>query len=75
MAQIPIYDPSMLVWIDETGCDQLSSLRKYGCSIKGIPPQDHRILVHGKKYSTISVMAVEGVRDVDIVEGLMVTDS
>ena len=69
MSQIPIYDPSMFVWVDEIGCDQRNSRRKYGYSIGGIAPQDHRILVRGKRYSAISVMALEGVLDVDIVEG------
>ena len=40
-----------------------------GYSIRGIAPNDHRILIHGKRYSAISVMALEGVLDVDIVEG------
>ena len=59
MAQISIYDPRMFVWIDETGCDQRNSRRKYGYSIRGIAPQDHRILIRGKRYSAISVMALE----------------
>ena len=47
MAEVSIYDPSMLVWIDESGCDRRNSIRKYGYSVRGIRPVDHRILVRG----------------------------
>jgi len=68
MAQISIYDPSMFVWIDEAGCDQQNSRRKYGYSIRSIAPKDHGIIIRAKRYSAISVMAFEGALNVDIVE-------
>ena len=51
MADISIYNPAMLIWIDESGCDRRDSTRKYAYSIKGITPRDHRLLVRGKRYS------------------------
>ena len=69
MAEISIYDPSMFVWIDETGCDQRNCRRKYSYSIRGITPQDHRILVRGTRYSAIGIMSLEGIMDVHIAEG------
>lgn len=69
MAEISMYDPSMFIWIDETGCDKRNSTRKMGYSIRGITPRDHRILVHGTRYSGIGVMSLEGLHDVQIVEG------
>ena len=39
-------------------------MRKYGYSIRGIPPHDHWLLLHGVKYSGIAVMSLEGVLDV-----------
>ena len=36
-------DPSMLIWIDETGSDRRNALRKYGYGIRGQPPQDHSL--------------------------------
>ena len=71
MADISMYDPSMLVWIDETGCDRRHSMRKWGYSLRGMPPRDHRLLVRGKRYSAIPVISVEGVHDVYLAEGTM----
>ena len=69
MAEISIYDPAMFVWIDETGCDRQNSKRRYGYSVRGIPPRDHRLLVRGVRYSGITVMSLGGINDVQLVEG------
>ena len=69
MAEISMYDPSMLVWIDETGCDRRNSLRRYGYSIRGMPPRDYRLLIHGTRYSAIPVLSLQGIHDVQIMEG------
>ena len=69
MAEISMYDPSMLVWIDETGCDQRNTRRRYGYSIRGTPPCDHRLLVRGTRYSAIPMMSVQGIHGVQVVEG------
>ena len=29
MAKVSMYNPDMLVWVDETGCDRRNSMRKY----------------------------------------------
>ena len=47
MAEISVYDPDMLIWIDETGCDRRHSSRRFGYSIRGIPVCDQRIIVRG----------------------------
>ena len=36
MAEISKYDPAMIIWIDETGCDRRHSTRKWSYSIRGI---------------------------------------
>ena len=69
MSEISIYDPAMLVWVDETGCDRQNSMRKFGYSVRGIPPRDHRLLARGVRYSGIAVMFLEGMQDVQLVEG------
>jgi hypothetical protein len=69
MATISIYDPDMLVWTDESGCDRRHSARKYGYSLRGVPVHDHRILARGLRYSAIPVMSIEGVHDVYLAEG------
>ena len=69
MAEISMYDPSMLVWIDETGCDRRNSLRRCGYSVRGMPPREHRLLVRGTRYSAIPVLSLQGIHDVQIFEG------
>ena len=69
MAEISIYDPAMFVWIDETGCDRRNSRRRYGYSVRDIPPRDHRLLICGVRYSGITVMSMEGIHEVQLVEG------
>jgi len=49
----------MIIWINETGCDRRHSTRKWSYIIQGITPQDHRLLVRGKRYSAITSMSAE----------------
>ena len=56
-----MYDPSMLIWLDETGCDGRNTICKYGYSIRGMPLSDHRLLVQGVRYSAIPIMSMEGI--------------
>ena len=69
MAEIAMYDPAMLVFIDETGSDRRNGQRRRGYSVRGIPPRDHRLLIRGVRYSGIAVMSLEGLHDVHIMEG------
>ena len=69
MAEISIYPPNMLLWLDESSCDQRHAVRKYAYSIRGIPMCDQRILIRGTRYSTIPIVSVEGTQDVYIAEG------
>ena len=69
MADISIYDPAMIIWIDESGCDRRNNMRKFAYTIRGIPPVDHRLLVRGTRYSAITAISIKGVQDVVLVEG------
>ena len=68
MAEISVYDPSMLVWIDESGCDKRNCIRKRSYSIRGITPRDHRLLIRGTRYSAIPALSTEGIHDVYLCE-------
>ena len=57
MAEISLYDPSMLIWLDESGCDRRNTIRKYGYSMRGLPLCDQRLLVRGNRYSTIPIIS------------------
>ena len=69
MAKISCYDPAMLVWLDETGCDNRNALRKKGYSVRGMPLRDHQLLIRGVRYSAIPVMSLDGIHNVYILEG------
>ena len=71
MAQVSVYDPSMLVWLDETGTDARNTIRKYGYSLRGMPLCDQRLLVRGKRYTAIPIVSLEGIHDVYLAEGTM----
>lgn len=71
MAQISVYDPAMLIWLDETGCDHWHMIRKYGYSIRGISLCDQHLLLRGKRYSAIPILSLEGIHDVYLAEGTM----
>lgn len=71
MAQISVYDPSMFIWLDETGCDRRHMIRKYGYSIRGIPLCDQRLLLRGKRYNAIPILSLEGIHDLYLAEGSM----
>ena len=71
IAEISVYDPDMLIWIDETGCDRRHSSRRFGYSIRGIPVCDQRIIVRGTRYTAIPVLSTAGIHDVFIGEGTM----
>ena len=69
MAEVSLYDPSMLLWLDESGCDRRNTIRKYGYSMRGIPLCDQRLLVRGIRYSAIPIVSLEGMHDVYLAEG------
>ena len=64
-----VFDTSLCVWIDETGCDQKNAQRKYGYGIRGQTLRDFSLKLRGKRYSAISVLSTEGVEDTYITEG------
>lgn len=69
MAEVSLYEPGMLVWLDESGCDRRNSIRKFGYSIRGIRPSKRRLLIRGIRYSAIPIMTVYGLFDVFLAEG------
>lgn len=71
MAEVSAYDPSMLIWIDESGCDRRHATRKWAYSLRGMTPRDHKLLSRGKRYSVVPVMSTEGIHDIHIIEGTM----
>lgn len=71
MSEVSIYDPCMLVWLDESGCDRRDAVRKYGYSIRGTPICNQRLLIRGIRFTAIPVVSLDGIHDVFITEGTM----
>lgn len=60
MAHTILYTRDMLVWVDESGCDNRSTIRKFGYAINGQTPECHRFLARGKRISIIAAISSEG---------------
>ena len=45
MAEISMYDPDILVWIDETGSARRNSIWQYGYSLRGMPARVHQLQI------------------------------
>ena len=59
IAEMSAFDPAMIVWIDETGCDRRNVLCHFGYSIRGLPPQDYQLQLRGVRYSAIGILSKE----------------
>ena len=59
--QISMYDPDMLVWIDEMGSARRNSIRQYGYSLRGMPARVHQLTVGGRWLSAIPVLTTSGI--------------
>ncbi len=68
MAEISIFNPSMLVWVDETGFRRRNSIRAYGYSMRGMRATDYQLRVGNKSINAIGIMSLDGVEDVYISE-------
>ena len=69
MAEVSMYDPSIFLWIDESGCDQHNCKRKRGYSVRGMTLRSHCLLVRGIRYLAIPVMFLEGIHNLYLAEG------
>ena len=74
-AEMSAFDPAMILWIDETGCDRRNALRQYGYGIRGLAPQDHQLQLRGVRYSAIGILSMDGVQDVYITENTVNGDT
>ena len=65
-AQCSVFDPDTFVFVDETGSDHRTHIRKYGYALRGVTPEVRRpFLGHGQRVNaiigicTIGVIAME----------------
>ena len=56
----------MFIFLDETGADRREVLRRHTYSLRGKPAVAHRLLVRGQCLSSIAIMSIVGVLDVNL---------
>ena len=69
LLDVSVYDPGMLIFLDETGTDQRGAVRRFGYSLRGNPLQKESFLVRGKRMSAIAMISINGLLDVSIQDG------
>ena len=69
MAEISAYDPSMLIWLDETGSNKRNAVREYGYALRGMAPRNYTFKCGGKRYTSIASMSIGGLEDVYVTDG------
>lgn len=60
---VSIYEPEMLIFLDETGSDKRNTIRRHGYSLRGKPLVSHELLVRGERISAIAFMSMNGMLD------------
>ena len=58
---VSLYQPHMLVFVDETGSDCRDAMRKHGYGLRGKPPRSCKLLVRGERIYMITAMNEEGI--------------
>ena len=69
MAQVTVYLPEMLFFIDETGADNRNLVRRYGYSIRGKPLKTHSFFVRRERVSAIACISMAGLLDIKTLKG------
>ena len=61
-AQCSLFDPNIFVFVDETGSDHRSHIRKYGYALRGVTPEFRRPFQgHGQRVNAIIGICTTGV--------------
>ncbi len=69
VAEVSLYDPDMLVFLDETGSDRNTAMRKFGYSLRGLRCCCTKLLARGKRVSAIAALSSVGILDVQFLKG------
>ena len=68
---VSIFNPDMLIFLDESGCDNRDSVRKKGYSLRGKPARKQKLLVRGEHVSLLCTMSLEGILTCNLVRGVV----
>ena len=56
-------------WLDETGIDDRTYMRKYGYAIRGDTPRYRRLLNHGNRTYVITTLSTDGLVSIELING------
>ena len=74
MAETCCFSADKFVWLDETGCDKKTAIRKSGYGLRGVTPEYHRLLAKGKRISTVAALSVDGIIAAEYTDSSMNAD-
>ena len=66
MAHVMQFPREYFVWVDETGSDARTHIRRFGYSLLGVPPVYTRTLARGKRISAIAAISSDGLLSVEL---------
>lgn len=75
VAQCMLYKRDMFVWVDETGSDARSHIRKFGYALRGLTPTTHRVLSRGQRVNAIAAMSTTGVTAFELTKHTVTEDN
>ena len=67
--EMELYEPDMLVFVDESGADRRDSLRKFGYSLRGKRTRAQKLVARGRHVSAICAMSLSGVLECQFENG------
>ena len=69
IAEISIFNPNMIIWVDKRGSDRRNAIRSNGYSLRGMLAVNCVLRVGEKRLSVIGAMSVDGIEEIYIAEG------
>ena len=60
MEEVSIYNPEMLIFLDETGADHRNTIRRCSYSMQGKLLVCHQLLFQGNRLSALAFMSING---------------
>ena len=69
MATTMMYRKEQFAWLDETGIDDRTYMRKYGYAIHGDTPRYRRLLNHGNRTYVITTLSTDGLVSTELING------
>ena len=61
VSAVSVYNPDMLIFLDESGLDKRDGMHQYGYSLRSRPPVCQRFLARGTHISLMAFMSTAGV--------------